>query len=313
MGSWGQARSTESGRGLGKKGILMRRACRPVLAVSLVWIGLSVQAAPPAVSKIDPQTVQHLEDALRRMLILGMPEVLYEKRYNWGETTRVVSGIDWNRRGLRIRPEWEYREKKDGHWRHVKVVPHRWPQSLSFRLSNLQLHPEEQRTTFELDVHLDIHVYYRTLRWESGLRLYDASAETTLRLIVRLEVEAHSRFEVNRKSLTPELVFRLRVTRADLRYADFEMKHIAGIGGEGARLLGKGLKELMEEIRPNLEKELLAKGEAAIVKAADTREVRLGLEGITRQKKEGSPSRLGNRRSPICSCRLASPSLFGLR
>jgi hypothetical protein len=66
-------------------------------------------------------------------------------------------------------------------------------------------------------------------------------------------------------------------TKAD--YDHFVTEHIAGLGGDAAKLLGDALQKIL---RPALEKKLLPKASAAIVKAADTKELRVSLGSLVK-------------------------------
>ena len=78
-------------------------------------------------------------------------------------------------------------------------------------------------------------------------------------------------------TLLPDAVFRLRATEAKLGFDHFQLEHVAGVGGELAKLIGEAVQAGLEEWRPSLERELLDKADAAIVKAADTKEMRLSV------------------------------------
>jgi len=78
----------------------------------------------------------------------------------------------------------------------------------------------------------------------------------------------------------PDVVFRLRVVKANVMYDNRVVEHAYGVGGELAKLMGDAVKAGIREWKPELERNLLAKANAAIVKAGDTREIRLGLSGI---------------------------------
>jgi len=68
--------------------------------------------------------------------------------------------------------------------------------------------------------------------------------------------------------------------RADIPVTGLEVDHILGIGGDGARILGDALIEFVKDIKPELERDLLEKGTRAIVKAGDTKEIRISLEKL---------------------------------
>jgi hypothetical protein len=97
-----------------------------------------------------------------------------------------------------------------------------------------------------------------------------------LRVKVLLTCEMTTRLEYG-KSFIPDVIFRLRVPKANLGYDDFRVEHAYGVGGDLAKKWGETAENWLHDRHPELEQELLAKANAAIVKAADTKEVRLGL------------------------------------
>jgi hypothetical protein len=75
-------------------------------------------------------------------------------------------------------------------------------------------------------------------------------------------------------------VFRLRATEAHLSYQQFVCEEILGLDGPMARLAGEGLLKLIQQWRPQLERDLLAKAQQKLLEAADTKEVRVELEQL---------------------------------
>ena len=115
------------------------------------------------------------------------------------------------------------------------------------------------------------------------MRLWSGSIRARTQLHVTLDCESVVRVET-KGGLLPDFVFRVRVTQAEVGYDDLVVEHIAGVGGSAARLIGEALHRSLHRWKPSLERDLLARADAAIVKAADTREVRLGLSGLLKQK-----------------------------
>ena len=115
--------------------------------------------------------------------------------------------------------------------------------------------------------------------WSNGIKLYDASLRARFRVKLTLLCETTSRIEPVEGWLVPDFVFRLRVTEARADYDHFVTEHIAGLGGEAAKLLGDALQNIL---RPALEKKLLPKASAAIVRAADTKEIRVSLSTLAK-------------------------------
>ena len=90
--------------------------------------------------------------------------------------------------------------------------------------------------------------------------------------------------------LIPDLVFRLRVLKSDVRYDRFVTEHVAGVGGDMAEWLGDKGHRLLKKIKPSLEKNLLEKANASIVRAADTKEVRLSLAILFNKERLAAPA-----------------------
>src|SRR5262249_53444348 len=95
-----------------------------------------------------------------------------------------------------------------------------------------------------------------------------------------LKCEVANRLESKPGSLLPDVVFRLRATEAQLFYDNLVVEHTAGVGGDAARLLGDAVIDTVKRVKPDLERDLLAKANAAIVKGADTKDVRVSFDAI---------------------------------
>jgi hypothetical protein len=123
---------------------------------------------------------------------------------------------------------------------------------------------------------LNVRVYHEQQVWTAGVRLYSGSAQARLRAGLVLNCELTTRTE-NGTKLLPDLVCRLRVVQAKVYYDNLVVEHIAGVGGDAARLLGQAVQRNVGHLQPSLERRLLERAEAAILKAGDTKEVRIGL------------------------------------
>jgi hypothetical protein len=97
-----------------------------------------------------------------------------------------------------------------------------------------------------------------------------------MRIRAALQCEMTTRLEKG-SGLLPEVVFRLRVLSASVGYDNLVTEHVLGVGGEMAEWLGDAGHGLMRQLKPSLELHLLEKADAAILRAADTKEVRVSL------------------------------------
>ena len=255
---------------------------KPILAAAaLACLAPSARAAEPkldahaAAALLDPSSTAALAGDLRAALLEMAPDPLVEDDSHWGGQRLVADGIKWHGHGLHVRPEIVKAPKNDGRWWKVKAAAERLPDTLVVDLRDVSS-AGSGVTTFTAFVSFDAVVDYEQQRWDRGVRLYAAGVEAKMRVNVALRCEATTRLEPNGTPL-PDAVFRLRVTAANLGYDHFEVDHVAGVGGDLARLIGEAAKAGVEQWRPSLERNLLRKADAAIVKAGDTKEVRLSV------------------------------------
>jgi hypothetical protein len=230
-----------------------------VLALTAALLPAVGWAAEPVVG-VAPSSAQ-LAGTIQELLQNNLPEVMAKGEPGWGN--QIPALID---------PK---QMRNHGIWRRYTITPLNPKKTLKVEANNVA-QPDNNRTTFDLLVGLDVQFDMTQQRWERGLRLYSASVKARARGFAALQVEATSRI-VKGNGLLPDLVFRLRVKRAKLAYSGLDVVHLAGIGGDGAKLLGEAVHETIKLVKPSLERELLEKASAALVKAGDTKEVRVSL------------------------------------
>jgi hypothetical protein len=257
-------------------GWIAAAACLAVVPLATGAQGASPQAtAPPA---------KELAAALRDLLRHSLPPTLYESTSNWGHTREVPHAVRWTGQGLRFHPEIVKTARNDGSWRKIRVTTQELDRTLVFRISDLK-YPSKDQITFQAFLSFQAGIEFEQQLWESGVRLYSGSTRARLRVNLPMRWEATMRLDQSKSILLPELVVRFRVLQADLSYDQLVVEHIAGIGGTGAKLLGDALHSAVKQARPSLERDLLAKANAAILHAGDTREIRLGLSSLLGDKK----------------------------
>ena len=208
----------------------------------------------------DPHELSHL---FRSLLLPNLPDPLIHTQSNWGKQREV--------RVLR-------KKKNDGTWRQVNVTIPNAAQNLRIAMRGIHS-PQPGQTLFEVWVGFRANMKFEQQIWESGIRLYSGSTRGHCNVLVRLACELTTRIEPG-QNLLPDAVIRVRVTDATLAYTDVEVDHILGIGGDGAKILGNALIEFMRDVKPNLERDMLGKANQAIVKAGDSKEVRLSFEKL---------------------------------
>jgi hypothetical protein len=237
---------------------------------------IGILAASPAAARAEEPTADELAKCFRQLLLPSLPNPLVEQSFNWGHQEMVTVGIKWNNKGPIVKPESIKKLHNDGHWKKVIVAADNPEKRLEVRVKDVKM-AEPGRLTFAMAVHLPVRVTFDQQIWRKGTRLYSGETRARAWTILELQCESTSRFESKPGALIPELVMRFRVLDARLRYYDLVVEHTAGVGGDLAKLLGETMHDLLRAWKPSLEKDLLAKANQAIIKAGDTKEIRLGF------------------------------------
>lgn len=249
---------------------------------TLVAIIAVAGAAPAQVPLLPGSTKDQLSGELRSLLIKNLPDPLYEANPNWG-TQSDSRRLHWRGKLRDLHLDVMHEPRNEGVWRKIHVSAVTPNDTLVLDLRRLQ--PKEGGgLEFQVFVALDVEFDIVQQRWVSGIKLLDASARGRARARITVDCEASSRLDSSK--LLPELVVELKVTKADLGYDNFKLDHIAGLGGEAAQIIGEAGPALIRQWKPSIERDLLAKANAAIVKAGEHKEVRLGLSKLLQQPKK---------------------------
>jgi hypothetical protein len=245
------------------------------LMVGLVLSAQSGQAVPPPPEKkkIDPsaalsvlaegKTGAGLAGNLRTFLLTGLPDPLFEDQRHWGKQKKGPLG----------------KMKNDGRWWKVRVTGRDLQDTLIVDLRDVQK-PTTGKKTFSLFIMFDAAVLLERQTWKLGMRLYSGSTRARVRFRLKLDCEVETRVEIAKGSWLPDTVFRLHVANADFGYDNLVVEHTAGVSGELAKVLGDAVISGMKHWKPSLERHLVAKANSAILKAGDTKEVRVGLSSL---------------------------------
>ncbi len=249
------------------------------LAMVLLAATLAPAAEPAKIKGLDPlkalaalggDSPDALAGTLRHVLIASLPSPPYEDDRHWGKQKEFETLTG------------KVKLKNHGEWWKVTVTADDLADTLILDLRDVQ-RPEPGRVVFTTFLSFDATVDYDKQEWKRGVRLYSGEVRARMRVKLTLHCEATSRVEGEGK-LMPDAVFRLRVVDADFKYDNVVVEHVGGVGGELAKLLGDAAIGGMRQWHPSFEQSLTTKAEAAIVKAADTKEVRIGLSRLFGKK-----------------------------
>jgi hypothetical protein len=242
------------------------------LVAGLVLIACTV---PASAGPTDAPTADELSVIFRGLLTSALPDPLVQHSSNWGNQKKVANGVTWEKGGPLLKPHVQKKLKNDGTWQRLKVEAIDPQKTLTVNVLNLQ-YPEKGKVTFDVLVTLQTRITFEQEAWLSGIRLYSGEIRARCRPLLLLRCESATS-TANSGGHLPDVVFRMRATDGRLSYDQFKVEHIAGVGGDMAKVLGESAHSLLNQLRPSIERNMLEKASQAIVKAADTKDVKLSL------------------------------------
>lgn len=250
---------------------------RPIfLTVSLLLLcppGLFAQSSPASQG-----SVEQLGDVLKPLLMDALPKYLHASSQNWGHQVNVPVGVKWS--GLK--PSVQKSPRNHGEWKRLFVTTQNLPRTLDLKIRDVK-NVNTEKQTFKVFLTFQMGVEYEQQNWESGARLWSGSVRARAQVKLEMECENTIRVDLD-KNYLPDFIIRARATSAKLSYDHLVIEHINGVGGDAAKVIGAAVHGVVKKARPSIERDMLAKANAAIVKAADTKEIRVGFGGLLKAK-----------------------------
>ena len=218
--------------------------------------GIATVAAPPQRATAEESAA--FAGQMRTLILQLLPDPLYTDDKKWNLQKKGPRG----------------KLKNDGRWMKVRIAPRNIEQSLMLTIDDMV--KEKARKTFAVNLSFDAHVDLERQTWNTGVRLYSGSTRARMRVKMTLNCELVTRVEKS-KSWLPDMIVRLRVLSSSFGYDNVVVEHTAGVGGDAAKVLGDLMLGIVKQAKPSLERNLIEKANAAVVKAGDTKEIRVSL------------------------------------
>ena len=251
-------------------------------------LSASTVGGKPAL-KTDPAEAEALATVLRDLLKKNLPDPLSKSNHNWGHQKGVTVTLH-HLDGLRLWSESVQEMRNDGHWQRTDIrIPDR--DKIALAVTELT-HPEEGKMLVTVGAVAErVELQFEQQIWRNGLRLYAGETRGHCKGALTLKAEFTTKTEFKKGSLLPEITLKLQVTSAELFYEKLVVDHTAGLNGEAAKALGDLTIHIVKVIKPHLEKDLLEKAEAAIVKATHTKDLTITLDKLMKPKAKDPPKK----------------------
>jgi hypothetical protein len=237
--------------------------------------------APRGIEQPKPEEVAAISRLMRDMALKHMPDPLLKANHTWGKQKEFAVGRVMLRNPNKVGPAMPRELFNDGLWRRFTVTARDPAETFAIGIPEL-VRPAEDTMLITINVAMDINFRMEQQLWKRGLQLYSGETRGHCKGGVQLKAKVVHRLEFKPGTLVPDVVLKITTTEAKLFYDKIVIDHTAGLDGEDARAMGDLVIDLVKSIKPDLEKELLERGNAAIVKAAGTREIRLELDKLAK-------------------------------
>ena len=242
----------------------------------------AIAVDPPTMTVEETKT---LSNVARQLILKFLPDPALTTKKNWGNQKEVVVRIDGERKGPF---QWKFETKKelknDGHWRALTLSAVEPATKFGIELKDI-VTPEPGKTTFTAILTSPVKFEFEQQFWKAGIRLLRGETRGRCDTTIVLRCESMSKLDWAPGKLLPSQILRVKVTNADVNYENLKIEHTAGLGGDAAKVVGETVLKAVKLMKPNLEKDLLEKANAAIVKAGDSKEMKLDLEKLIGGKK----------------------------
>ena len=191
-------------------------------------------------SPIDSKRVGQL---LTRIVLDNMPHQ-YTDEKNWGQTERRWDGIRWRREGLKLETERRWKDVQHGTWKRYTAELVDPENEFSVQLLNLRNLPDG-KTAFDLNFAARLKFHARQTKWVKGVQLYSVSADGWGR--VRLHLKCESHIELGMTNFPPDIIFKPRVSQAQLHVDEFRLDRISKVGGEISQQVTREARKILDQ------------------------------------------------------------------
>ncbi|AWM35827.1 hypothetical protein GobsT_64740 [Gemmata obscuriglobus] len=235
--------------------------------------------APKDVPQPTRAELESLEKTLRTLALAHLPTPLVKSDKGWGKQKEFVEGRVMLRNAKKFGPEAPRVQINDGLWRRITVTARNPNETLGVSIPELvKLSPDAARLGLDTVMDIDFRVEHQF--WKRGLQLYSGETRGHCKAGLKMKAEVLTKTKAVPGSFLPEVTITIKATEANLFYDKVVIDHTAGLDGADAQKAGEFVIDLVKAIKPDLEQQLLEKANAAIMKAAASKEVKVPLDKL---------------------------------
>lgn len=235
--------------------------------------------APKDVPQPTQAELASLSKTLHSLALANLPNPLVKSNDGWGKQKEFVEGRVMLRKAEKFGPEAPRVLVNDGLWRRITVTPRNPNETLGVVVSELvRFDAETAHMTVDTAMDIDFRVEHQL--WKRGHQFYSGETRGHCKAGVKLKAEVVTKSTKVPGSFFPEVKLSIKATDAKLFYDKVVIDHTAGLDGLDAQKAGDFVIDLVKTVKPELEGQLLEKANAAIVKAATVKDVKVPLDKL---------------------------------
>lgn len=197
----------------------------------------------------------------------------YEDNRKWNKHKEVMDGLHVHREGFKIETKRKWKSVKHGTWTRYTIDFLDPEKELLVDVSKIEF-PTPGRIDVSCRIEAPLKLFGRISQWQRDIQWYSLSADGRCRMemLVDVQIQLH----VNTLRFPPDVEFAPEVTQATVRMKEFEIDRISKVGGDAAELVGKGLREVLDEKLEDYDDKLVEKMNREIAKQKDKLRISLG-------------------------------------
>jgi len=205
---------------------------------------------------------QELSAWVRWLVLRNLPPSFEDNR-KWGKEKEVFNGINLRREGWKVETKRRMKTVKQGTWSRYYIEFVDPAHKLQINIQNLE-YPTKGPIRVQTQVIAPLKLFGRVSEWRRDVQLISIS--TNADATVELNIDCAIHVIVNPLKIPPDVELRPVVTDATVALRDFEVHNISQLHGPFAELLGKGIREVLDDRLEDYRDKLVVKMNSEIDK-----------------------------------------------
>jgi hypothetical protein len=208
---------------------------------------------------------QEISTWVKWMVLKNLPPNFEDNR-KWDKRKEVFAGLHIHREGLKIETKRKTKLMKHGTWTRYTIDFVDPEKELIVDISKIDF-SHDGRIDITTRIETPLKLFGRVSQWQRNVRWYSLSMYAKSR--VEMNVECSVYVHVNSAKFPPDVEFSPKVTSANVQLKEFEVDRISRVGGDAAELIGKGIREVLDEKMKDYDDKLVEKMNREIAKQKD--------------------------------------------